>query len=152
VVIIIIVVVLVLRQVGGGGGGGGDTAREERTPVPRSDRGKEVETTRNVEDTPSISVGVGGGDGQEMKRLSQANRKAKAPETASPRASVVLGTGGGDRKSGLTDKDAKIKSQLDTLPEGHRKPPPPWGIYYTDDGDLYYWNSETDESKWEYPA
>jgi len=115
-----------------------------------------------------LSVAVGSSNSPELRAD---NKRAKAPESPSPRVSLTVneptnasrgsttssrgstasaGVDRGSTHETLT-REAKIKAQLDALPEHHRNPPAPWGIYYTDDGDLYFWNQESDESMWEYP-
>jgi len=139
------------------------------TNTGNSNIGKHAST-----DSGFLSVAVGG-NATEMKERSpnDARARARAPESPSPRASLTLvepigksrdsrvvstnsNSSSNNNKSNrgsVTEitREAKIKAQLDALPEAHRSPPAPWGIHYTDDGDLYFWNSETDESVWEYP-
>jgi len=102
-------------------------------------KGREARESENPSGTATLSVKVDDA------------KKAKAPESPSPRLSLTVGTAVAGTGNPANERETKIKEQLEALPEAHKKPPPPWGIYYTDDGDLYFWNSETDESSWEYP-
>eukprot|EP01113_Clastostelium_recurvatum_P011403 TRINITY_DN157_c0_g1_i1.p1 TRINITY_DN157_c0_g1~~TRINITY_DN157_c0_g1_i1.p1 ORF type:complete len:342 (-),score=68.67 TRINITY_DN157_c0_g1_i1:63-1088(-) len=177
-IVVVLVIFLVVRR--RRSGGSSSTPKEPKPKAekkPNKKKEQDLEAGRREEE-PYLTVAVGGRS-TEMNEMpsSPPTAKAKAPVSPSPRASVTLtsddtkdkgkgkdekpprgsvniGTGGSaraSRSSGMSEKDAKIKAQLDALPEHHRKPPHPWGIYYTDDGDLYYWNSETDESAWEWP-
>jgi len=150
-VVIVIVIVFVVKggvsiSAGGGGGGGGDHERVESHEAVESNKNNKGKGREARESGPGNATGTA-----TLSVKVNDDKKAKAPESPSPRLSMNAGLVVTSANP-ANEREAKIKEQLEALPEAHRKPPPPWGIYYTDDGDLYFWNSETDESSWEYPV
>jgi len=153
-VIIVIILVLVVRGTGACTREPSGRTRATSSDADVAERNHTKGKTPEARETGGAQLSVRANDSDP--------RKAKAPDSPSPRLSMTIGqnySGGATAVAGTaaaggspaSEKEAKIKEQLDALPEAHRKPPPPWNIYFTDEGDLYFWNSETDESSWEYP-